>query len=331
MIMASLHGGQGVRFWPFNMKAPWIVVVAAVVLCGAAIAFTWNKDAGNAANLEKQIADLQAQNAKLTADLADANDRAKMLASESAQLRAAQQTVQPAAAPVAAATPEQPKPKGNNFLTQMLKDPSMRKAIASQQAAALRGFYSDFVKQAHLSPDQADQFFKLLGDRMTTQMDLGANMLSGSGSAANIVSATNDSNAAMKDLLGADGFSSFETYEKSLGSRIQVQQLGQQLSSEGIGLQDYQNTALTQIMTEEQSAMPKFNTPGANQQLSTMSDAQVDQYQQQLQTADQQIYNRAMSVLTPPQLSALSTYQKNMETAQIAGMKMAKSMFNSGQ
>jgi hypothetical protein len=58
----------------------------------------------------------------------------------------------------------------------------------------------------------------------------------------------------------------------------------------------------------------------------------IDQYSQQVDAMNQRVYNRALSVLTQPQLEAFSTFQKNMATAQVAGIKMAKQMFKgSGQ
>ena len=46
---------------------------------------------------------------------------------------------------------------------------------------------------------------------------------------------------------------------------------------------------------------------------------------------NRRVYNRALSVLTPPQLSAVATFRKNMATAQVAGLKMTQRMLQGNQ
>jgi cell division protein FtsB len=310
------------------MKSPWIVLLAAVTVCAVTSGVMWRAESNRAAALENELADLKAENAKLTADVADAKERAEALESESEQLRAARAVsdarLEPDASPTPAETPAKPKA---NFFAQMFKDPQMRKMMAAQQAGAIRGLYSDFLKQAHLTPDQSDKFFQLLEDRQSALMDQSANMMSGSGIDMNAATAaTNTADAAIKDLLGPDLYSQYQDYEKTLAPRAELQQFNQQLTGEGMPLQDYQNSALIQIMSQESAAMPNFNSSGGARQLASMSDGDISQLSQQIDATNQRIYNRAMSVLTAPQLTAFATYQKNMEAAQVAGIKMAQQM-----
>ncbi len=133
--------------------------------------------------------------------------------------------------------------------------------LAAQQAVALRGFYSDFVKQAHLTPDEAENFFQLLADRQMALMDSSANMMSGSEvDLKAATAATNTADAALKDLLGPARFGEYQDFEKTLGERIQVQQFSQQLGRWDRRLQDYQSQALIQIMSQEQANLPNFQS-----------------------------------------------------------------------
>jgi hypothetical protein len=216
----------------------------------------------------------------------------------------------------------------------MFKDPEMRKMLAAQQAGALRGFYSDFVKQAHLTPDEANHFFQLLQDRQMSLMDSSANLMSGSAVDVNAATAgINTANQALKDLLGPEGYREYQDFEKTLGDRIQVQQFSQQLGSVGSPLQDYQSQALIQIMSQESASLPNFQSgSGAGvQQALNMSPADIDRYSQQVEAMNQRVYNRAMAVLTPPQLTAFAAFQKNMATAQVAGLKMTQQMLKGSQ
>jgi hypothetical protein len=321
------------------MKAPGIVLLAAVVLCGLGglgAGMMWRTEATRAAALEQELAQSKAENAKLSAGLADATDKAQALESESAQLRAARALsgarLEPAAASTPAENESKPKEKGG-ILAQMFKNPQMRKLMAAQQAAALRGLYSDYLKQAHLTPDQTERFFQLLQDRQMALMDSSADAMSGGQvDLKAATAAANTASDALKELLGPEQFAQYQDFEKTLGVRVQVQQLNQQLTGEGMPLQDYQNTALIQIMGQENAARPGFgNSAGGAQQALNMSPAEIDQYSQQVEATNQRIYNRAMSVLTAPQLTAFASFQKNMATAQIAGLKMAQQMFNGNQ
>lgn len=311
------------------MKSPLIVALAVVTVAGAAAGVMWRSESNRADALEKELADLKTENAKLTADVADAKEQAQTLESESEQLRAARAVTAAPVEPAATPNPEPAKPKGN-FITQMLKDPGMRKMLAAQQSAAIRGLYSDFLKQAHLTPDEAEKFFQLLSDRQSALMDQGADMMSGSSIDMNAATAaTNTADAALKDLLGPDRYSQYQDFEKTLGPRMELQQLNQQLNGEGMPLQDYQSNALIQIMSQETAAMPNFSGPGGTQQAMNMSDSDINQLQQQMDATNQRIYNRAMSVLTAPQLTVFQTYQKNMAAAQVASFKMVRQMTQS--
>jgi hypothetical protein len=277
-----------------------------------------------------------AENAKLSADLDEANVRAKDYQSESAQLRAIHAAANPRLDPAAVAspTPDDTKPKGmGGMFAQMFKDPQMRKLLAAQQEGALRGLYADYLKGANLTPDQTEQFFKLLGDRQMALMDSSANALSGSGVDMNAATAaTSAADDALKALLGPDQYAQYKGFEKTLGVRMQLNQLGQQLSGEGMPLQDYQSTALIQIMSQENAAMPNFGAgSGSPANFTTMTQADLDQYAQRLDATNQRIYTRAMSVLSGPQLTAFGNYQKTLAAGQVASIKMAQQMLKGSQ
>jgi hypothetical protein len=284
------------------------------------------------ADLQRQLAQSKSEANSLQLQLDSANEKTHSLESESAQLRAARALAAPRLEPEtsAAPTPDDTaaKPKGN-YLAQMFKDPQMRKLIASQQSAALRTLYSQFLKDANLAPDETDKFFQLLQDRQMALMDSSATAMSGGKiDPAAAAAATSTADDALKALLGPDRYGEYQDYEKTLGTRVQLQQLGQQLAGDGMPLQQNQNTALMQIMSEETSATPKF---GNGAQLGSLTQDQIDQYTQQLTDANKRVYNRAMSVLTPAQLTAFQDYQNRMVTTQIAGIKMAKQMMNASQ
>ena len=53
----------------------------------------------------------------------------------------------------------------------------------------------------------------------------------------------------------------------------------------------------------------------------------INQFVQQEEQFDQQVFTRAQQILTPDQLTAFQNYQNAQRQLQLAGMKMAAQMF----
>ena len=308
------------------MNRPWILPLALVAGCGLAMALLWHSEEVKRAVLEDEVTALHLENGKLTAQAADATEKAEALESESEQLRAARviggSRLEPVV-PAAAATPaETPQPQGS-FLSKMLKDPEMRKMMAAGAMNALRGLYADYLKQANLTQDQTDKFFQILENRQTSLMDSSAELMAGGKPDVNgVTAATDAANDAMQKLLGPQQYQQYEQFEKTLGSRVELQQFSQQLAGEGAPLQDYQSTALLQIISQESASLPQTGSA----QGMAMSQEDMNQYAQAVSVMNQRVYNRAMSVLSPQQLAYFASFQKNVSTAQMAGLRLTQRM-----
>jgi len=302
-----------------------------LALCGIVAVWQWLAASNRVAGLQAQVAQLTADNARLNANIAAETEKAGELEAESAQLRAARAMasgrLEPDSEPAQASAPEQqPKPREGLF-TKMFKDPEMQKMLESQQATALHLLYADYLKEAGLSEDQTIHFFQVLQDRQMALMGASENAMSGG--AVDMKAATAATGAAtdaLRELLGPDQFTLFERYEKSLGPRVQVARLDQQLTSIGVPLKDYQATALVQIISQETADLPDFTTGTAPPE--TMDAAGIEDYAQAVDAANQRIYMRARTLLNSIQLTALATFQKDTAATQIAGLKMARQMMN---
>jgi len=93
-----------------------------------------------------------------------------------------------------------------------------------------------------------------------------------------------------------------------------------------VPLNDYQATALVQIISQETADLPDFTTGTAPPE--TMDAAGIEDYAQAVDAANQRIYMRARTLLNSIQLTALATFQKDTAATQIAGLKMARQMMN---
>jgi hypothetical protein len=332
------------------MKPFWIALSALLLVCALAAGAMWWQASVRLAALDAQEAQLKADNARLNQDVTSAIDKVQTLEQESAQLRAARAlstgrlepdapaetpppsismapspdfSLAPEPATEAESTP-QPSP---GLFAKMFKDPEMRKMLAAQQAGMLRGFYGEFAKEAHLTPDETQKFYQLLEDRQSALMDSSEALMTGGKVDINgATAATNVSDDAIRDLLGQDRYQLYRDFESTLPDRILVQQLNQQLDAIGAPLHGDQGDALIDIMSQERSTLPNLQSGDAAtaQTVMNMTPADIDRYSQLVAAMNQRVYKRAMTVLTPQQLDALAEFQRNVASAQMAGIRTAQ-------
>jgi len=243
----------------------------------------------------------------------------------------------------AAAQPET-NSKPTNPFAEMFKNPEMRDMIKKQQQTAFATMieknYADFIKTQSLSPEQAGALKELITKKMAVGADLGMEMMSGELTAEKradltkrIKTDTDAITAEIKDFFGADNYSTFETYEKSLPDRMAVSGFKDQLAGGEKALNPDQEQQLIQAMAQERQGF-KFTTDFGNQKspaadmFSQFTEDRLNVYFQEQEQLNQRYLARAQTILSPEQYAA---YQKSL-TAQQAmakmGMKMAAQMFD---
>jgi hypothetical protein len=314
------------------MKSPWIVISAALALCALLLGYEWQSSSNRLAALQAQVAQLTADNTRLNASLSTETEKDGALEAESDQLRAAramasdriEPDAEPDTTPGPAPTPvaDAPQPR-EGFMTRMFKDPGMQKILETQQAEALQQLYADYLKEAGLTDDQRVHFFQVLLDRQMALMGASESAISGGGVDMNAASAAASvASDALKGLLSPEQYDLFEKYEQSLGPRMQVARLNQQLSGIGAPLKDYQAAALIQIISQESTDLSALASRNQSDPTS------MDEYARAVDAANQRICKRAQSILKPAQLAALAAFEKNMAATQIAALKMQRQMMN---
>lgn len=221
----------------------------------------------------------------------------------------------------------------------MFADPEMKKMMRTQQGMAVRMMYADFVKQLGLSPEAGDRLMELLADRQMETSSKSMALMSGKRDPKQLADAGKEVNdakagfdAKIKDVIGADGYSQFEQYERTMGDRMLMQQYQQQFAASGQSLQDGQRDALLQIMTDERLKSPPtpFDTNGkdpAAQIQALQSDQALHDYIASQDDYNRRVLDKAGQVLSPDQLVAFQKIQQQMSEMQQMGIKMGRSMF----
>ncbi len=227
------------------------------------------------------------------------------------------------------------------MLAKMMQDPEMKKMVRGQQKAMLDLMYSGLFKQMRLSPDEQKSLTDLLLDAQMSQVEKAGSLLGGGEAgpdAAQARQAMEDekkaSEARIKELLGDDRFAEYQEYQKTIGERMQVNQLQSKMESAHLPLQEPQVAQLMQFMQEEKTRVPPVLPTGQNANpadlKSLMTAENLDKQMQWFDDYNQRVLGRAASVLTPDQLKVYQDFQEQQTSMQKLGLKMAKDMFGSG-
>lgn len=328
------------------------VIIGILLVVSVALGGLWIQKNSKATQADAKRDALQKEVVELQASIAQREERAaslrekleKSVVESAVNAGQAAQLSQALTNRLQAAAPPESNAKPANPFAEMFKNPEMRKMIKKQQQTAMASIigknYADFLKTQPLSPEQASALKELITRKMTVGADLGMEMMSGDLTAEQradltkrIKTDTDAITAEIKDFLGADNYSAFETYEKSLPDRMAVSGFKDQLAGGEMALISDQEQQLIQAMSQEREGF-KFTTDYSNQSsptadmFSQFTEDKLNVYFQEQDQLNQRYLARAQTILSPEQYTA---YQKSLTAQQEMarmGMKMATQMFN---
>jgi hypothetical protein len=227
-----------------------------------------------------------------------------------------------------------------DMLSKMMKDPTMKEMIRSQQKIMAQKMYGPLVKDLNLTPEQKDRFLELVLDHQMAAVDQ-AGALFGGGDAGKTEAAQNfkdkqtELDANIKALVGDEKFTHYEEYKKTMADRMVLDQFQQQLDGSGAALQDPQLKSLLQVMKEERDKVPAV-LPDKGAEASAdfgklLTDENLQKQFQWQEDLNRRVQDRAGQVLNPQQLKELTDFQAQQLNLQKVGMKMAREMFGTGK
>ncbi len=226
-----------------------------------------------------------------------------------------------------------------DMLSKMMKDPAMKEMMRSQQKVMVQKMYGPLLKDLNLAPEEKDRFMALVLDHQLAAVDQAGTLFGGGDKDKTEVAATlkdkeKEMEANLKALLGDDKFAQYTDYKGTMGDRLQLDQLKQQLDGSGTPLQDDQLKSLLGIMKEERDKVPPVvdnkAANGAADFAKMLTDDSIEKQFQWQQDLNRRVLERAGQVLSPQQLKEYTDFQSQQLNMQKAGMKMAREMFGSG-
>ena len=232
-------------------------------------------------------------------------------------------------------------------MVSMFKDPKMRDMIKTQQKAALGPMitkqYGDLIKQLNLSPEQAATFKDLVSKKMLAGADAGISMMDDSLSASDradlakqIKAQTDDVDVEIKQLLGDNNYTAYETYQKTVQDRTTMSQFNDQMAGSSTALTPDQQSQMVQALSDARNGFTWTSglnqpNPGADGDIaSLLTDDNIAKFTAEREQFDTQFLTKAAQILTPEQLEAYKTFQSQQREMQLMGLKMAGQMFGFG-
>lgn len=203
----------------------------------------------------------------------------------------------------------------------ILNNPEMQKLMAVQQKGALDSRYSSLFKQLNLSPADLEKFKNLLVEKQSAVMDVMAAARSeGLTGRENrdqirdlVQNAQNEVDNTIRSTLGDAAYAQYQNYEATQPQRAVVSQLEQRLSYSSTPLSDTQSQQLVQILAETSPTRDSNASGRPIVSLGAASGPGAVFFGGPTITAD--AVNRAQSVLTAQQLSALQSLQQEQQAS----------------
>ena len=229
-----------------------------------------------------------------------------------------------------------------SMVQKMMKDPAMREMMRSQQQSAVKMMYNGLFKELKVTPEEKEKLMGILTDMQMKTIENAQGLFGDNPQTADIAEQgraisdlKNQSDAAIKELLGEERNQQFKDYQSQIGERMQIDQLQSRLDSEKFPLQEDQAHQLLEAMKLEKSAVPAPIPSDANQNpadlKAVMTSDNIDKQIQWMDDYNRRVLDRASQFLSPEQLKSYREMQEQQAAMQQMGLKMAKEMFGSGK
>jgi len=188
-------------------------------------------------------------------------------------------------------------------LAKMMSDPAMKEYLRQAQLEKIRSMYTDFFKEMKMTPEQTDAFLQVLTDLASNQLTQYTAAAEGTPSAG-AASGTADMISQLRALLGDSGMAQFNRFSGEIPARTTISLLNGELGT--ATLSDEQRARLIQIIGVEPANLTMGIT-GAPDKAFLGSQAEIDNFLQEVDQSNQRILQQAGGVLTSDQLAALNS------------------------
>jgi len=218
----------------------------------------------------------------------------------------------------------------------MMKTPGMKDMIRAQQKGQMDLTYGPLFNYLQFSDGDLEKFKGVLLDRQMALMDVSLDMMNSSATpeerkaaSGRIKEMTNVYDSKLKEFLGDENYTVYQSYEATQPERMQVNLFKGTLNSD-VQMTAEQEDNLIQAMHDVRTNFHYSVAGLEDKQTTDFSKFTPDWIAKLLDDGAKlqaQYVSRATTILTPMQLEQFVASQKQQQAIQEMGMKMAVKMF----
>jgi hypothetical protein len=329
-------------------------ILAAIAIGSGVMAFTkFQSHSALQAELARISAELAAQNDALRALRADSDQAIALLKEDNERLKRERDQAKEKAKELVAdagaagskgadsskdgANPKQFDVRGmmQGFAKRM-DDPETRKMMKQGQERMISGAYDSVFKKLGLSDQETKLVTELLADRNFAALDKGRKILTGAGAddaamatARQDIAATKaEFDGKLKAVLGEQKFTELSSYEQTVGDQRALESFERNFRGKNQQLESTQKTALTDIMRQERLKSPSDEIPdlgGGPGTAVLLSEPELKAREQQEQAYQERVIARASEAgLNPDQVTILQDSFKQRTEWRSFGTRMSR-------
>jgi hypothetical protein len=339
------------------MKRLLLPVLGVALACGGfAVGFSWRdaEIAGvrqqadiAASEAGKRLESLEASLADLTKERDDARGQREKLDVEikdlAKKLAESEETVAKSTAALARATAQAKNQaasgaSGNPMkaMAEMFKTPEMKDAVVQQNLGQLDLVYGKLYDRLQLEGLDRQDFKNLLGERMRAELEMGVRLMGGDVSSQQTAAAAEElkkANAASDQKIRAFlnneiDYQTFQKWEQSRPERMLLNMGAAAFAGAGDPLTPAQEDQLVSAMSSARTqsvSVPDMTKP-ENLSAANLSPQMVEKFLASYDTQASRVAAGAAAYLSPVQMEALKTFQKQQRAMQEMGLKMGAAM-----
>ena len=290
--------------------------------------------------LADRVAELESEaEVRLTRETAERKKLTDQVARLEKQAKALAAAPPEADAPAAAGGAGQTADAGKAMMegmAKMMSDPKMRDMMKSQARMGVDMMYRDLFELLNLPEPQRSQFEKLIMEKATAGMDAAFSMMGADKTpeqrkeaAAAVKKIMEESDAKIKELIGAEDLAKVKRYEDSQLERMQLQTFSGNLKSKDLAIDEATEAKLMDVMYQERTKFP-FASSYVDQQnpdITRFTPENSERFNQEYTSLNRNIAGRAAEILSPAQLEVFRESQTQQENMIKMQMEMGARMF----
>jgi hypothetical protein len=227
-------------------------------------------------------------------------------------------------------------------IAKMMENPTMNKVMEASQRGAIAALYMDLIAYLNLNEEETKYFMDLVMYRQMKQVDLAMKMMSGGLTddeketlTAEVAAAADIVKEEMERFLNnPEDYAEWEFYEKTVGERMMLSQMEQDLAASDASLSDETYRELLGMMHDEKKNFDFTSDLGDSENMDMSSErfsrSNLQNFADDIQQLNEIISSKAQGILTPEQHAAFANSLKATTEMQLAQLEMAAQMFGGG-